>query len=179
MSKPAKGALCARPRRNVLVRRWALLSSWRKCLSPLLAVLPSFDSRFERFKSELRFWKRPSDVARDAEAPGLLTQTHRDLPSTRSLATGQSQPLARRSPRAGRNQVSWDSGPLEGRVLFACQEELHRADSAVGLDLRQRFRSLYSPRPKRLAEPIVMERLRLAVAYREAFGLDSLLSLQG
>jgi hypothetical protein len=64
-------------------------------------------------------------------------------------------------------------------VLFACQEELHRADSAVGLDLRQRFLSLYSPRPKRLAEPIVMERLRLAVAYREAFGLDSLLSLQG
>jgi hypothetical protein len=51
-------------------------------------------------------------------------------------------------------------GPAKRRVrllLLRTQEELCGSDCAVGLDLRQRFLSLDSPEPQRLAD-VLMQR---------------------
>jgi hypothetical protein len=111
--------------------------------------------------------------ARIARANALRSPKHAQL------GGGRSQLLARRFARAGRNQACWNSGPLEGRVFFVGQEELHSANCAAGLNLRQRFLSLDSPEPKRLTDAVVMQGPRLAAENREAFSLNSLFSLQG
>lgn len=63
-------------------------------------------------------------------------------------------------------------------LLLRAEEELDSANRCAGLDFCQCFLNLNSPEPESLADPVIMQRPRLAVENPEAFALDSLLSFQ-
>jgi hypothetical protein len=91
----------------------------------------------------------------DAEANSLLLQAKRNLPSTHGL--GQSQPLLRRIPGAGRNQISCNSEPMKRRWRFVAAKPLDATDCLWFLQAKDLMPAHFAPHLKVVDDRVIAQ----------------------
>jgi hypothetical protein len=119
------------------------------------ATASRLDSRFERFKflasireTPIRRYRTRRGNARIARANALRSPKHAQL------GGGRSQPLARRFPRAGRTESSWDLEPLKGRMLFLGAEPLDARNGVVLIDVKAAMSHAFTPALPRINQRV-------------------------